>query len=219
MQAPVYDLQGKVVEHIEISDDLFSAVVSPAMVHQALLRQRANARVGTASTKTRGEMRGGGKKPWPQKGTGRARAGSTRSPLWRGGGKVFGPKPRDYHQDMPKKMRRAAIKSCLTDKAANNHLFVLQSLALEKPETKEVLRVLSSLGLSRSTLLVTKNADQTVVRSARNISWVRTLPANLLNVGDLVSHGSLVMTVDAVRRAEEIWARPQDAADATEGGD
>jgi large subunit ribosomal protein L4 len=119
---------------------------------------------------------------------------------------------------MPKKMRRAAIKSCLTDKAANNHLYLLQRLEMDKPQTKDVLRTLTSLGLSRSTLLVTKEADQMVVRSARNIPWVRTLPANLLNVGDLVRHGDLVMTVDAVRRAEEIWGRPQDVADMTEEG-
>ena len=161
MQAPVHNPQGKVVAEVEISDVLFNVPMNPDLVHQTLVRQRANARVGTASTKSRGQVAGGGRKPWRQKGTGRARAGSIRSPLWRGGGITFGPKPRSYRQAMPKKMRRQALKCCLSDKLASKQLTLVDDLRLEKPGTKELLRILQSLGAERSTLLVTREADAT----------------------------------------------------------
>ncbi len=219
MQVQVRNPQGEVVRQVEISDALFAVPMNEGLVHQALVRQRANARQGTASTKSRGQVRGGGRKPWRQKGTGRARAGSIRSPIWRGGGVTFGPKPRNYRQALPKKMRRLAIKCCLSDKAVTDNLILVDGLRLERPRTKELLAILQRLGAGRSTLLVTPEADSAIVRSARNIPKIKTLPAPLLNVGDLLSHNRLVMTLEAVRQAEEIWAGTSEALPADPGED
>ena len=205
MQAPVYDITGKVVENIEISDQVFGVPFNESVVHQAMVRQRANVRQGTASTKTRSEVAGTTKKVYRQKGTGSARAGSIRSPLRRGGGITFGPAPRSYRQAMPKKMRRLALKCVLSARIRDGELIILDSLQLDEPKTKEMMGVLSALKINSSALIVTSEAKINVIKSARNLEGIRTLPAGLLNVVDILSCKKLVMEVAAVRKAEELW--------------
>ncbi|HEY83464.1 MAG TPA: 50S ribosomal protein L4 [Dehalococcoidia bacterium] len=208
MQVPVYSLRGEVVEHIEISDYVFNAPLNEAVLHQAVVRQQANARQGTASTKTRSEVKGSTRKLFRQKGTGFARAGSRRSPLRRGGGIVFGPKPRDYHQAMPKKMRQLALRCALSAKARDEELKVIAELKVE-PKTKQMAEILAALGADSSALVVTPEPQETVVRAARNLKGIKTIPANLLNVLDILSHKTVLMTVSAVRKAEELWGEKQ----------
>ncbi len=191
---------------LEVSDLLFGVSMNRSVVHQAMVRQRANGRQGTSSTKTRAAVSGGGAKPRPQKHSGRSRQGTIRAPQWRGGGIVFGPTPRNLRLRMPKKMRRLAIRCLLSDKARGDRLTLLQALALSEVKTREMKEVLSSLHATSSVLLVTPETDQNVVLSARNLERVKTLPANNLNVLDILEHDRLIMTVDAVRRAEELWA-------------
>ncbi len=205
MQVPVYSLAGEVIEHIEISDQVFAVPFNQAVVHQAMVRQQANARQGTASTKTRGEVAGSTRKLFRQKGTGQARAGSIRSPLRRGGGIVFGPKPRSYRQAIPKKMRQLALRCVLSAKVRDEELIVLEQLKLDKPRTKEMAQILAALGVDSSALIVTSEPEENVVKSARNLPGVKTMPASLLNVVDILSYKMLLMTVAAVRRAEELW--------------
>ena len=205
MQAPVYDITGKVVENIEISDQVFGVPFNESVVHQAMVRQRANVRQGTASTKTRSEVAGTTKKVYRQKGTGSARAGSIRSPLRRGGGVTFGPAPRSYRQAMPKKMRRLALKCVLSARIRDGELIILDSLQLDEPKTKEMVQVLSALKVNSSALIVTSEAKMNVIKSARNLEGIRTLLAGLLNVVDILSCKKLVMEVAAVRKAEELW--------------
>lgn len=207
MQVPVYSLSGEVVEHIEISDEVFAVPFNEAVVHQALVSQRANARQGTASTKTRGEVAGSTKKLYRQKHTGSARAGSRRSPTRRGGGVIFGPKPRDYRQALPKKMRQLALKCVLSAKAKDEELKVLQELELDQPKTKEMAQILAALGVDSTALIVTDEPKENVVKSARNIRGIKTRPASVLNVVDILSYKVLLMTVAAVRRAEELWGK------------
>jgi large subunit ribosomal protein L4 len=207
MQAPVYNLAGEVVDTIEISDKVFAMPFNEDVVHQAVLRQQANARQGTASTKTRGNVRGSSKKLYRQKGTGSARAGSIKSPLRRGGGVVFGPHPRDYRQAMPKKMHQLALRCAISAKASDGELRILQSLQLEEPKTKQMAGILGALKVDSSVLVVTSEAQANLVKSARNIPGVKTLPANLLNVVDLLSHKTLLMEVSAIRKAEQIWGK------------
>ena len=205
VQVPVHNLSGEVVDHIELSEDVFGVPPNQAVVHQALVRQLANARQGTASTKTRAQVSGGGRKPFRQKGTGRARRGSSRSPLLRGGGVAFGPHPRSYRQAMPRKMRRLALRCILSSKVAEGEMVVVEGLTFEEPRTKEMARILAALGVSSSALIVTAESDVNVYKSARNLEKIKTLPANLLNVVDLLSHKILMITVAGVRRVEEIW--------------
>ena len=205
MEVPVYSPSGEVVKHIEISDGVFAVPFNQAVVHQAVTRQRANARQGTSSTKTRSEVAGSSRKMFRQKHTGLARAGSRRSPLRRGGGIVFGPRPRDYRQAMPKKMRQLALRCVLSAKASDGELMILEQLKLTEPKTKEMAQILATLGVDSSALIVTDKPEESVVKSARNLAGIRTLPANLLNVLDILSHKMLLMTVAAVRRAEELW--------------
>ena len=207
MQVPVYSLAGEVVESISINDEVFAVPFNQAVVHQAMVRQRANARQGTASTKTRSEVSGTSAKMFRQKGTGLARAGSRRSPLRRGGGIVFGPKPRDYRQAMPKKMRQLALKCVLSAKVGDGELMVLEQLKLEEPKTKEMARILATLGVDSSALIVTAEPEENVVKSARNLVGIKTLPANLLNVVDILSHKRLLITVAAIRMVERIWGK------------
>ncbi|MBI4329386.1 MAG: 50S ribosomal protein L4 [Chloroflexi bacterium] len=207
MELPVYNAAGVEVRRIEVNDLLFAVPMNTAVVHQALVRQHANARQGTHASKTRGDVSGGGKKPWRQKGTGRARAGSRRSPIWRGGGVAFGPHPRSYRQAMPIRMRRLALRCTLAAKAREGELVLIDSFGLMQPKAAEMNGILRALGVTSSVLLVTPTADDAVILSARNLPRVKTLPAPQLNVGDVLSHQRLVMTVEAVRRAEEIWAR------------
>ncbi len=207
MRVPVRSPSGEIVGEIQLNDSVFGQTPNEAVVHQALVRQLANARQGNASTKTRGEVSGSTAKLFRQKGTGRARQGSIRSPLRRGGGVILGPRPRSYRQAMPKKMRRLALKSVLSAKAAEGNLVVVDEFRLEKPKTKDMVRILEALGVGSSALIVTPEKDESVVKSAGNIEGVKTLPAHVLNVADLLSHNDLVMTVEAVRKVEQIWAQ------------
>lgn len=207
MQVPVYNLTGEVVRHIEISDQVFAVPFNQAVVHQALVRQQANARQGTASTKTRGEVAGSTRKLYPQKHTGRARAGSIKSPLRRGGGIIFGPKPRSYRQAMPKKMRQLALRCVLSAKAGDGELKVLEQLKLDQPRTKQMAQILAALGVDSSALIVTDEPEPNVVKSSRNLQGIRTIPASLLNVVDILSYKMLLMTEAAVRKAEQLWGK------------
>jgi len=205
VQVPVYNLAGEVVKHIEISDRVFAAPFNEAVVHQAMVRQRANARQGTASTKTRGEVAGSTRKLYAQKHTGQARAGSIRSPLRRGGGIVFGPQPRSYRQAMPKKMRQLALRCALSAKARDGELMVLEQLELKEPRTKEMVQILAALGVDSSALIVTDEPEENLIKSARNLAGIKTTPANVLNVVDILSYKILLMTVAAVHKAEQLW--------------
>ena len=205
MQVPVYDVGGEVIKNIEISDVVFAVPFNVAVVHQALVRQRADARQGTHDTKGRGEVAGSGKKMFAQKHTGEARAGDRRSPTRRHGGVAFGPHPRDYNQAMPKKMRRLALRCILSAKASDGGLKVLDKFAFETPKTKEMIKLLDALKLEKTALIVTSAPEANVIKSARNIPGVKTLPANTLNAMDLLSHEALLMTEDAVRKAEQLW--------------
>ncbi len=217
MQVPVYSLTGEVVKEIEISDLVFGVPFNEAVVHQAMVRQLANARQGTASTKTRGEVAGATGKLFRQKHTGMARAGSRRSPLRRGGGITFGPKPRSYRQSLPKKMHQIALRCVLSAKAGDGELKVLEQLSFEEPKTREMSRILGALGVVSSALIVTGEAEKTVVKSARNLAGTKTLPASLLNVVDLLSYRILLMTEAAVRKAEQLWGEkpPQEVKHAS----
>lgn len=205
MQVPVYSTEGQIIEHIELDESIFQVPMNQAVVHQALVAQRANARLGTADTKSRGEIVGSTRKLFRQKHTGRARAGSVKSPTRRGGGVAFGPHPRSYRQRLPRKMRRLALRCLLSAKVADDELKVVDSFGLDKPKAKEMRHILDALGAQSSALLVTAAADANVYKSARNLEKVKTLPAALLNVVDLLSHRDLIMTIDAVRRVEAIW--------------
>ena len=205
MKLDVLDREGKGVDSIEADDAVFGIEPNRFVIHQALLAQLANRRTGTAKTKTRGEVAGSTAKIRRQKGTGRARLGSSRSPAIRHGGIVFGPRPRSFDQRLPKRMRRLAIRSVLSAKVAEGSLRVLDVLAFEQPRTKEMASLLQTLGLVRSTLVITENADRGILVSARNLEKVDVLAAAYLNVGDMLSHQNLLMTVGAVRQAERLW--------------
>ncbi len=205
MEVPVYNLAGKIVDHIEVGDYVFGVPFNQAVVHQVVVGQQANARQGTASTKTRGEVSGSTRKLFHQKGTGNARAGSIKSPLRPGGGIVFGPKPRSYRQATPKTMRRLALRCVLSAKVRDNELIILEQLKLEQPRTKEMVSILAALGVNSSALIVTSEPEENVVKSARNLPGIKTMPASLLNVVDILSYKMLLMTVAAVRKAEELW--------------
>jgi large subunit ribosomal protein L4 len=205
MKVPVYGVTGEVVDTMEVSDHVFNVPFNEAVVHQAVVRQRANARQGTASTKTRGEVVGSTRKLYRQKGTGYARTGSAKSPIRRGGGIMFGPKPRSYRQAMPRKMRRLALRCALSDKARNGEMAVLDSLTFEEPKSKQMLRILEALHIDSTALVVTSEAKENVVKSACNLPGIETRPADLLNVVDVLSRKTLLMEVAAVRRAEQLW--------------
>lgn len=205
MQVPVYNLAGQVVSNIEISDKVFGVPFNETLVHQSVLRQQANARHGNASTKTRADVAGSTRKLYKQKGTGSARAGDIKSPLRRGGGIVFGPHPRDYHQAMPKNMRRLALRCVLSAKVGDGELKILDSLKLDEIKTKKMAGILEAMKVEKTTLVVLAASDNKVVKSARNLPGVKTLPASLLNVVDIISHRTLLMEVEAVRKAEQLW--------------
>ena len=207
MEVPVYSLTREVVKHIEISDDVFGVPFNQAVVHQAMVRQRANARQGTASTKTRSEVSGTTRKLFRQKGTGFARGGSRRSPLRRGGGIAFGPKPRSYRQAMPKKMRQLALRCVLSAKVGDGELMVLEQLKFDEPKTKEMVRILAALGVDSSALIATSEPEENVVKSARNLPGIKTIPASLLNVIDILSYKMLLMTEAAVHQVEQLWGK------------
>jgi large subunit ribosomal protein L4 len=207
VKVPVYSLNGEVVEQIELSQAIFALPFNEAVVHQAMVRQLANRRQGTASTKTRGEVAGSTRKLYPQKHTGRARRGDIKSPLLRGGGVVFGPKPRTYRQSMPKKMRKLALKCLLSAKVKEGNIKLVQELDFKGPKTRDMIDVLSSLGIDSSTLILTAQSTPNVVKSAANLPEVKVIPAALINVLDLLSYEMLVATVPAIRNIEQIWGK------------
>jgi large subunit ribosomal protein L4 len=205
VQVPVYNLTGEVVRQIEISDTVFGVPFNETVVHQVMVGLQANARQGTASTKTRGEVVGSTRKLYRQKGTGNARAGSKKSPTRRGGGVSFGPKPRDYRQDIPKKLRRLALRCVLSSKAGEGDLKIIDAFDLAEPKTKKMIEALTALGIESSALIVTPKPEENVIKSARNIPEIITVPANILNIIDILSHKTLLMTEAAVRVAEKLW--------------
>jgi len=205
VEVPVYNTIGEVIKNINLSDYVFGVPFNEAVVHQAMVRQRADNRQGTADTKGRGEVAGSGKKLYAQKHTGEARVGDKRSPMRRGGGVAFGPHPRDYRKAMPKKMRRLALRCLLSSKVTEGDFKVLDQLAFDIPKTKKIVEVMDALKLDSTALLVTAASEEVVVKSARNIPGIKTLPVDILNVVDLLSHKAVVMTEDAVRKAEQIW--------------
>ncbi len=205
MQLPVYNLEGEEVEQIELNDSIFALPVNAPLLHQAVVRQLANQRQGTASTKTRGEVAGSTRKVYRQKGTGRARHGARTAPIYKGGGIIFGPRPRSFVQRMPKKMRRAALRSALSAKVAEQQLVLLQELDFDEPRTKQMVAVLAKFP-ARSSLVVLPEANANVVKSARNIPGVTTIPAQNLNVLDVMRHQSLLMPLAALRKVEDALA-------------
>jgi large subunit ribosomal protein L4 len=205
MKLDVVDREGNKVRDIEVDDQVFGLRPHRSIVHQALVAARANQRQGTHKTKTRGEVAGSTKKLFRQKGTGNARQGGIRAPHRRGGGIVFGPRPRSYRKDLPKRMRRLAIRSCLSAKAGGGDLKVIDVWGQEQPRTKDLRALLQTLGFDRSTLVVTAQPEEATKLSARNLTKVKWLPAAYLNVLDLLGHRGLLMTEDAVRAAEALW--------------
>lgn len=204
MRVSVRNMAGDTVDEIELRDDIFGLEPHEAVMHQAVLRQLANARLGTAETKTRTEVSGGGRKPWRQKGTGRARQGSIRAPQWRKGGIVFGPHPRSYRQRMPRKMRRLALRSALSLKAAADSIVLLNELSMAEPKTKDMLAVLDNLQIDSSALILLSDRSVSVEKSARNIPDVKTLHARCLNVIDILNYDTLVLPVQSLAVIEEI---------------
>ncbi|HLE30615.1 MAG TPA: 50S ribosomal protein L4 [Anaerolineales bacterium] len=198
MEIEVKNMQGETVKRIELPAAIFEAPINRDLMHQALVRQRANARLGTRDTKSRGEVAGGAKKPWKQKGTGRARQGSTRAPQWKGGGKVHTPTPRDYTQKMPRQMRRAALRSALSVKAADQQIVVVDELKLDAPKTAEMLKALAALVGADSALILLPARDEKVEKSIRNIEHAKYLRANYLNIRDLFGYDKVVMPLGAL---------------------
>jgi len=201
----VYNTEKKEVGEIQLNDSIFGVEVSVEAMHQVVLAQLANKRQGTQSAKTRAEVRGGGIKPWRQKGTGRARQGSIRAPQWIHGGIVFAPKPRDYRVSVPKSMRRVAMKSALTSKVQDNEMIVLESLAFDAPKTKDMVKVLNAFE-TKKTLIVVAESNENVYKSARNIPEVAVVPVNNINVYDILKYENLMITKDAVSKIEEVYA-------------
>ncbi len=201
----VYKLDGSEAGQINLKNEVFGVPVNEAVMHQVVVAQLANRRQGTQSALTRSEVSGGGIKPWRQKGTGRARAGSSRSPVWRKGGMVFAVKPRDYTQKVNKKMRTLAIKSALSMKVNDKNIIVLEDLSIEAPKTKVMAGILGKFEINKA-LIVTAGKDETVVRAAGNIKGVKTSMAENINVYDLVNYDKLIITKEAVKKVEEVFA-------------
>lgn len=202
----IYNLGGQVVGNMELSENVFGIEVSKESMHMAVLNQLANARQGTQSTKTKSEVRGGGRKPWKQKGTGRARQGSIRSAQWVKGGIVLGPKPRSYSYTLPKKLKRLALKSALTSKVCENEILVLDSFDLETIKTKQVVNALGNLNVGNGALIVLAEQNENVVKSARNIPGIKTAYVNTINVFDILKYEKFIITKEAVQKVEEVYA-------------
>ena len=201
----VYNIEGKEVDKLELNDNVFGVEINEHLVHLAVVSQLANSRQGTQSAKTRSEVSGGGRKPWRQKGTGHARQGSTRSPQWTGGGVVFAPKPRDYSMKMNKREKQIAIKSALTSKVQDSKFIVVDEFKLDEIKTSKFAEILNNLKATKA-LVVTKDKDEKVILSARNIPTVKTTMTNAINVYDILKYDSLVITKDAVAAIEEVYA-------------
>lgn len=202
----LYDMSGAQIGELELNDSVFGIEPNQAVMYDFVKMQLANKRVGTSSTKTRAEVRGGGKKPWRQKGTGRARVGSSRNPVWTGGGIAFGPKPRDYSYRLPRKARRLAMKSALSSKVLENNIIVVDQLSFDEPRTKQMVATLQALNSGKKTLVVTADGDPNVSKSARNIHGVKPLKVDFINVYDLLNYDTLLITRDAVAKVEEVYA-------------
>ncbi|HOQ76208.1 MAG TPA: 50S ribosomal protein L4 [Thermoclostridium sp.] len=202
----VYNMNGQKVGDMILSDDIFGIEVNEAAMHAAVVNILANARQGTQSTKTRAEVSGGGRKPWRQKGTGRARHGSIRSPQWKGGGVALGPKPRSYRYTLPKKVKRLALKSALTSKVLDNDMVVLDELKFDAIKTKEMVKVLDNLNVNSSALIVLPAVDEKVIKSSRNISGVKTALVNTINTYDILRYKKFIVTREAVAKIEEVYA-------------
>jgi large subunit ribosomal protein L4 len=203
----VYNIAGTEIGEIELNEEVFGVDVNEAVMHQALVMQQASERLGTASTKTRGLVRGGGRKPWRQKGTGRARSGSRRSPVWVGGGTVFGPQPRSYAFSMPRKARRLAIKSALSAKVQAGELVVMDDISFTEPKTKNVLTMLDNLKVGDDkALIITAEENENVYKSSRNIPGIKNITSHGLNVFDLLHHDKVLITKEAVSKIEEVLA-------------
>lgn len=201
----VYNMDGNEVDTMELNDEVFAAPIKEHLVHMAVVQQLANKRQGTQSAKTRAEVRGGGRKPWKQKGTGHARQGSIRAPQWTGGGVVFAPKPRDYSIKMNKKEKAAAIKSALSSRVAEKKLFVLDELQLDEIKTKKIVSLLNNFKLKKA-LIVIQEKNNNIELSSRNISNVRTVTSNAINVYDILKYDTIVITKSAVASIEEVYA-------------
>jgi len=202
----LYNMKGEVVGDIQLSDNIFGAEINKLALHTVVVNQLANKRQGTQSTKTKSEVRGGGKKPWRQKGTGRARQGSIRSAQWIKGGIVLGPKPRSYRYTLSKKLRRIALKSALSSKVSGNEIFVLDVLALDAIKTKSMVGILNSLKVGSSALIVVDSKNENVVKSAKNIPGVKTAFVNTINVYDILKYDKFIITKDAIEKVEEVYA-------------
>ncbi len=202
----VYNMQGKKVSDVELNEAVFGIEPNETIVHSVLVNYLANQRQGTQSTKTRAEVSGGGRKPWRQKGTGRARQGSIRAPHWVGGGVALGPKPRSYNYTVNKKEKRLAIKSMLSSKVLENELVVVENLPLKEIKTKEMARILNNLKVEGKAVILLPEKDEVVQKSARNIEGVKTLQVGTINVYDLLKHKNLVVTEDTVKKLEEVYA-------------
>ena len=202
----VYDIKGKKVSDIELKEEIFGIIPNENIVHSVLVNYQANQRQGTQSTKTRAEVSGGGKKPWKQKGTGRARQGSTRSPQWIKGGIALGPKPRSYTYKVNKKEKRLAIKSILSSKVIENELLVVDKIPFKEIKTKQMVEALNSLKVEGKALILLPEKDENVQKSARNIEGVKTTLVNTINVYDLLKYTKLVVTVDTIKKLEEVYA-------------
>ncbi len=200
----VVDMSGKELREIEISEVLFASDINETAVHQAVVNHLANRRQGTQSTKTRSEVRGGGRKPWRQKGTGSARQGSTRSPQWKGGGVVFAPKPRDYSYKLPKSLKKVALSSALTSKFNDGKMIVVDNISFDAPKTSKMAEFFDKLG-ARKPLVVTESVDKNVYLSARNIEKAAVTYADLINVYELLKHDNLVISESALKRVEEVF--------------
>lgn len=202
----ILNVNGQNVGEIELAEAIFGIEVNEHVLYEVVKNQLANKRQGTQSAKTRAEVRGGGRKPWKQKGTGRARQGSIRAVQWVGGGVAFAPKPRDYSYTLPKKVRRLALKSALSSKVQNNEIIVLDALNMEAPKTKEFAQILKNINASKKALVVTAEKNDNVVKSARNIEGVQAATVNTINVYDILKYDTFVITTDAVKKVEEVYA-------------
>ena len=208
MEYPVKNQQGATVRTIELDDAVFGVPMNQTLLHQAMVIYQGNKRQGTSDTKTRAQVSGGGRKPWIQKHTGRARQGSIRSPQWRHGGVVFGPHPRDYRRALPRRMRRQALKCALSERVRQGNLICLDSLDSLDGRTKSMANLLGNLGISGSAIIITVDSQEMVFRAGHNLPKIWTTPVNLLNANDLLNRQTVVMTEDAMRKVEEMWAAP-----------
>lgn len=202
----LYNVSGQQIGDIDLDQNVFGIEINKHVLYEVIKNQLANKRQGTQSAKTRSEVRGGGRKPWRQKGTGRARHGSIRSPIWTGGGVTFAPKPRDYSYKLPKKVKRLGMKSALSSKVVDNNIIVLDELKLSQPKTKNMVSILNNINSKKKALIVMSEKDENVIKSASNIPGVATALVNTLNVYDILNYDSFIITKDAVKKVEEVYA-------------